>query len=82
MLFGKIDKGIRTVKRVTLKSNAFPGQGDSDLDELVRAGNGWWKESAYIPRVSGPQTDGWLSPSTNLTICTLRQVEYQAEFSL
>lgn len=40
------DKGIRTVMRVNIKSNNFPGKGDLDLDEPLRAGNSWYKENA------------------------------------
>lgn len=46
MSLGKIDKGIRTVMRVDIKSNHFPGKGDLGLDEPPRAGNSWYKESA------------------------------------
>lgn len=42
----KIDKGIRTVMRVNIKSNHFSGKGDLGLDEPLRAGNSWYKANA------------------------------------
>lgn len=41
--------------RVNLKSNPFPGKGDSGLEELLRAGHGWWRENACAPLCQGPK---------------------------